>query len=95
MTRTIIIAGGVVFTMTMTGAMVPGRAMAQQSQWCSGQASIVNGQIVTENVTPAGGVDSQCEVLITPGGMVVQNGGNTKANDGTDAKHEGAGGGHT
>jgi hypothetical protein len=83
------------FALVMTAAMFSGRAMAQTPLPCSGHAYIANGRVVVENLTPPAGVDSVCEVLATPTGVELLNGGNTHAPDGIDATHEGAGGGHT
>jgi hypothetical protein len=91
MTNTIAFTGVAALALALVAALSPGRAMAQGAYPCSGQASYENGHYVVSNVSPAGGVDSQCEILVTPGGMQVQNGGDTHAIDGVDATHESQG----
>lgn len=83
------------FALAMTAFLLPTPGRAQGVQPCSGQANVVNGQVAVENFTPSVGLDSQCEVLAMPGGLIVQNGGDRAAIDGIDGTHEGAGGGHT
>ena len=58
---------------------------------CSGTASYVDGHYVVQQTTPAGGISSQCEILVTPDGIQLQNGGDREAPDGVAAQHESQG----
>jgi hypothetical protein len=78
-----IIAASALLAATM---LSPGAARADGP--CSGTAAYVNGHYVVQQTTPAGGIDSQCEILVTPSGLQLQNGGDREATDGVAAPHE-------
>ena len=81
------------FALVAAQAVLPGKVMAQNPMPCQGTATDVNGVLQTQGVTPAGGVDGTCEVLMWPDGrLMVQNGTPAGNPDGIDARHEGVGG---
>ncbi len=79
------------FALVTAAVVAPASAMARSAYPCSGQASYVDGHYVVNNMTPAGGADSQCEILVEPSGLRVQNGGDRQNPDGVDATHESQG----
>jgi hypothetical protein len=96
MPRIVVAIGTMTFALMVAALLFPGTGWAQGGTPCSGRASVVNGQVVVQDLTPAIGLDSQCEVLAMPGGLFVQDGGTTTAIDGIDGKHESIGhSGHT
>ena len=83
------IMGAAAFALLAAAVVGSSHAMAQNPAQCSGTVHYVNGQYVVQNEAPADEGGSQCEVLVMPSGIALQNGGSTRAYDGVDAPHSG------
>lgn len=91
MKTSIALLGGATLALAVAALLAPTPARAQPPYPCSGHVSYTGGHYVVQDMAPAGGISSQCAILVTPGGMQLENGGDKQAFDGVDAPHESEG----